>query len=301
MPHFTAGGIWGDIKGAASSVLGGAKSVAEALADPVKWITSQIAKPLSALSIFDTTDFGKIIAAVPKGIADKLLDSIKSAIGLGGGGSAGSPTAPANVTGAVALGKAMAASRGWTGVQWNDLYSLWQAESGWRYNAANPSSPAYGIPQADPGDKMATAGADWRTNPATQIKWGLDYIASAYGSPARAWLQEETNYKHFPYQGHVGPPYGYDDGGTLDPGYTLAYNGTRATEVVAPRQTFEQIMSGASGGTAVLDRLIAIEGHLASAPQKTGEAVADGVADEFKSAAVAHAKETAIQNRRRPR
>ncbi|MFF3453835.1 transglycosylase SLT domain-containing protein [Streptomyces sp. NPDC002730] len=60
-------------------------------------------------------------------------------------------------------------------------------ESGWNVNATNPSSGAYGLVQALPGGKMASAGADWKTNPATQIKWGLDYMKSRYGSPCGAW------------------------------------------------------------------------------------------------------------------
>jgi hypothetical protein len=81
--------------------------------------------------------------------------------------------------------QAMLAARGWSS-QWGCLDSLWQRESGWRVYASNPSG-AYGIPQALPGSKMASAGSDWRTNPATQIRWGLGYIASAYGSPCAAW------------------------------------------------------------------------------------------------------------------
>ncbi len=81
----------------------------------------------------------------------------------------------------------MAAARGWTGEQWNCLYSLWQKESNWNPYAQNPSSGAYGIPQSLPGNKMATHGADWRTNPATQIAWGLDYIAGRYGTACGAW------------------------------------------------------------------------------------------------------------------
>ncbi|MFC8449652.1 lytic transglycosylase domain-containing protein [Kitasatospora sp. NPDC057223] len=60
-------------------------------------------------------------------------------------------------------------------------------ESGWNYTASNASSGAYGLVQALPGSKMASAGADWRTNPATQIKWGLGYMNSRYGSPCGAW------------------------------------------------------------------------------------------------------------------
>ncbi|GAA0680791.1 transglycosylase SLT domain-containing protein [Kitasatospora atroaurantiaca] len=60
-------------------------------------------------------------------------------------------------------------------------------ESGWDYTATNASSGAYGLVQALPGSKMASVGADWRTNPATQIKWGLNYMNSRYGSPCGAW------------------------------------------------------------------------------------------------------------------
>jgi hypothetical protein len=91
----------------------------------------------------------------------------------------------------VGLAQSMAAARGWTGAQWNALRSLWTQESGFRTTATNRSSGAYGIPQALPGSKMASAGSDWRTNPATQIRWGLDYIAGRYGSPAGAWAHEQ--------------------------------------------------------------------------------------------------------------
>jgi hypothetical protein len=72
------------------------------------------------------------------------------------------------------------------------LQDIWNRESGWRYDAENPSG-AYGIPQALPGSKMASAGADWQTNPATQIKWGLGYIKAIYGNPCKAWGFEEAN------------------------------------------------------------------------------------------------------------
>jgi hypothetical protein len=62
-------------------------------------------------------------------------------------------------------------------------------ESSWRYDAENPDG-AYGIPQAYPASKMASAGSDWRTNPATQIKWGLGYITGRYGTPCGAWAEE---------------------------------------------------------------------------------------------------------------
>jgi hypothetical protein len=73
------------------------------------------------------------------------------------------------------------------------LKDMWDRESGWRYDAANPSG-AYGIPQALPGSKMASAGADWQTNPATQIKWGLGYIKAIYGDPCKAWAFWQVNH-----------------------------------------------------------------------------------------------------------
>lgn len=82
--------------------------------------------------------------------------------------------------------KRLAAERGWGGAELTCLDTLWHKESTWRYTATNPSSGAYGIPQSLPAEKMASAGADWRTNPATQIAWGLGYIRSAYGTPCNA-------------------------------------------------------------------------------------------------------------------
>ncbi|WP_424446145.1 lytic transglycosylase domain-containing protein [Microbacterium sp. CH-015] len=85
----------------------------------------------------------------------------------------------------------MAANYGWGDDQFACLVSLWDKESGWRVNAANPSG-AYGIPQALPGSKMASAGADWQTNPATQIAWGLGYISGRYGTPCGAWGHSQS-------------------------------------------------------------------------------------------------------------
>lgn len=71
--------------------------------------------------------------------------------------------------------------------QWNCLNLLWEGESSWNFRAENPSSGAYGIPQSLPASKMASEGADYRTNPITQIKWGLGYIKQSYGTPCGAW------------------------------------------------------------------------------------------------------------------
>ncbi|WP_328298415.1 transglycosylase SLT domain-containing protein [Streptomyces sp. NBC_00435] len=67
-------------------------------------------------------------------------------------------------------------------------------ESGWNHTATNSSSGAYGLVQALPASKMASAGSDWKTNPATQIKWGLDYMNSRYGSPVGAWSFWQTHH-----------------------------------------------------------------------------------------------------------
>ncbi len=86
----------------------------------------------------------------------------------------------------------MLASRGWGDDQFSCLVSLWNKESGWNYRAYNAGSGAYGIPQALPGSKMSSAGADWETNAATQISWGLGYISGRYGTPCGAWSHSQS-------------------------------------------------------------------------------------------------------------
>ncbi len=82
--------------------------------------------------------------------------------------------------------KAMLGDHGWGESQWRCLNLLWEGESAWKHTAENSSSGAYGIPQSLPASKMAKFGADYRTNPITQIKWGLWYIEQSYGSPCGA-------------------------------------------------------------------------------------------------------------------
>jgi hypothetical protein len=93
---------------------------------------------------------------------------------------------------AKAIAADLVAARGWSAGQFDCLDSLWTKESGWKVSADNPTSSAYGIPQALPGSKMASAGGDWRTNPRTQIVWGLDYIEGRYGSPCAAWSHSKA-------------------------------------------------------------------------------------------------------------
>ncbi|WP_259338507.1 lytic transglycosylase domain-containing protein [Clavibacter phaseoli] len=107
--------------------------------------------------------------------------SSAKASGSSGGGAIAIPD-PGSAKG---IARSILASQGMGDDQYACLDYLWTKESGWRVNAYNPSG-AYGIPQALPGSKMASAGADWQTNPATQITWGLGYIDSRYGSPCGA-------------------------------------------------------------------------------------------------------------------
>lgn len=110
-------------------------------------------------------------------------------LGLGGSGSGSSANQK--------IGATLAAIHGWAGPQWAALKNLWNGESGWNERALNKSSGAYGIPQSLPASKMSSAGSDWKTNPATQIKWGLNYIASRYGNPVNAysaWLSRSPHW-----------------------------------------------------------------------------------------------------------
>ncbi|WP_017576685.1 aggregation-promoting factor C-terminal-like domain-containing protein [Nocardiopsis kunsanensis] len=107
----------------------------------------------------------------------------------GGSGPAPEPDGPARET---AL--EMVLDQGWGADEFHDcLEPLWEKESNWNHTAENSSTGAYGIPQSLPGDKMASHGEDWRTDPATQISWGLSYIKDRHGSPCEAWRHSQAN------------------------------------------------------------------------------------------------------------
>jgi hypothetical protein len=90
--------------------------------------------------------------------------------------------------GARAVAREIAQSKyGWGSFQFACLNKLWTKESNWRYKARNKSSGAHGIPQALPATKMESIGTDWRTNPVTQISWGLRYIEVRYETPCKAY------------------------------------------------------------------------------------------------------------------
>ncbi|MCW2873346.1 NlpC/P60 family protein, partial [Actinacidiphila oryziradicis] len=152
-----------------------------------------------------------------------------------GGGSAGGSSQGAQA--AQSFAAAHLGEFGWGSGQMQPLLSLWNRESNWRWNATNPSSGAYGIPQSLPASKMGSAGPDWRTNAYTQVRWGLGYIQDRYGSPQQA-MRHETN---------VG---WYDDGGWLQPGLNLAMNATGKPEPILTGQQWEALTSGGSGGSS---------------------------------------------------
>lgn len=98
--------------------------------------------------------------------------------------------APSSSTQAQATAKKMIGNS----AQYHCFAKIVQHESNWNPKATNASSGAYGLVQALPGSKMASAGADWKTNPKTQIKWGLDYMKDRYGSPCGAWNFWQANH-----------------------------------------------------------------------------------------------------------
>jgi hypothetical protein len=123
----------------------------------------------------------------------KPVPTATAAAKSGGGGGGGAPAAGTPDPGtAQAIAYAILQSRGMGADQYNCLVSLWNRESHWNVYAYNPSG-AYGIPQALPGSKMAAFGADWKTNPSTQIQWGLSYIAGHYGNPCGAWAHSQAD------------------------------------------------------------------------------------------------------------
>ena len=91
------------------------------------------------------------------------------------------------------IAERMLSQFGWSSSQFSCLQPLWEHESGWSVTAENPTSGAYGIPQSLPAAQMASAGANWQTSAATQIRWGLTYIQGRYGSPCGAWAHEESD------------------------------------------------------------------------------------------------------------
>jgi hypothetical protein len=137
------------------------------------------------------------VAAVPAHTdPDQIMAALNQSASANesGGISVATLAAPADPTAAQRTAQQLMPSFGFSvASQWSCLYSLWEQESTWNVYAENSASGAYGIPQSLPGDKMASVAADWQTDATTQIKWGLGYISSVYGTPCTAWAHEEAH------------------------------------------------------------------------------------------------------------
>ena len=153
-------------------------------------VMNAAAKTLSSATKPVMVNPSKVVAAQQQAAQQKQAAQQQQQA-TGGGSTVSAP--PPDPGTAQSIGYNMLPSFGFSqSTQWGCLLNLWNRESGWVYDAENASG-AYGIPQALPGSKMASAGADWQTNPATQIKWGLGYISQIYGTPCGAWNFEEAN------------------------------------------------------------------------------------------------------------
>ncbi|MGI5140427.1 MULTISPECIES: transglycosylase SLT domain-containing protein [unclassified Streptomyces] len=128
-----------------------------------------------------SVSFIRRIATPKKAIATAAVAA--AAAGMAMASAPAQAATPSTATNAQAIARQMIPDA----TQYEAFNKIVSHESGWNIHATNSSSGAYGLVQALPGSKMASAGADWKTNPATQIKWGLDYMNSRYGSPAAAW------------------------------------------------------------------------------------------------------------------
>ena len=232
MPAGLAGGgligsIWdatgGKVVTAAGDLLrDGAAAVADTVFDPLR---AAIVRLLG-----DGQDWKGVISKLARSPLDAVVHFIRGT---------SNPPVPASgdISGNRALGKQLAEQLyGWTGDNWNALERLWTGESGWNHHAENPSSHAYGIPQSLPGSKMASAGPDWHENPATQIRWGLDYIRHRpdYGDPATAYAKWLSRSPHW-----------YDSGGWLRPG-DVGLNGTGRPEAVLTERQWSALESALS-------------------------------------------------------
>lgn len=148
----------------------------------------------------DLTQESEAVAAQARQHAEQQQQRVRAEAKTAGSASAVPPPAPPPPPPPVGgspsanrdLGRVMTLEYGWDEGQFGCLDQIWSQESNWTTTAQNPSSGAYGIPQALPGTKMATVAPDWQTNPATQIAWGLGYIADRYGTPCSAWSFKQS-------------------------------------------------------------------------------------------------------------
>jgi hypothetical protein len=194
--------------------------------------------------------------------------------GTGGAGFGGFGVPPRGALQQYA--QALLAAHGWAG-QWGAFNSLVMGESGWNVHATNPTSGAYGIPQALPASKMASAGADWATSGYTQLRWMMGYLASVYGSPARAyalWLSRS--------------PHWYGGGAYDVPSTGLA--GLHRGEMVLPATLAAAVREALSGGgetrlLAEQNMLLAQQNRMLAELVRQGKAAPAGMADALDRSA----------------
>jgi hypothetical protein len=173
------------------------------------------------------------------------------------GGHSSVPARSGSALAAQNFARSLLASYGWAASQMTSLLALWNQESGWNDEAVNPSSGAYGIPQALGKGHPYNLG-DY----ANQVVWGLNYISGRYGSPAAAEAHEqEFNW--------------YDTGGWLQPGATMVMNGTGRPEPVLSGAQWDALTSAASGGGDLGGKLDRIAGLLAAGPRATASGLGD--------------------------
>jgi hypothetical protein len=164
-------------------------------ADPLGAVMAQLATGKSGAMLEQTRQDLILRNAAAKTFTISSAPQVATtpATSQAGGGASLVPDGPPPDPGtAQAIAMDLLPAYGFSTDQFGCLNDIWTNESGWRYNAENPSG-AYGIPQALPGDKMASAGPDWQTDPTTQIKWGLEYIKTTYGTPCDAWAFWQAN------------------------------------------------------------------------------------------------------------
>ena len=175
----TAAAVGGGLLSAGTPVLDAAGDLAAAATGP------SVAPSVSPLSRVELAERAR--GPVSRSDRRDAVDRDKAEALAQPGGQAVTGTESLSDEDPRTIAQALLAEYGYSADQFGCLDSLWTSESGWRVDADNPSSSAYGIPQALPGSKMSSEGADWATNPVTQIRWGLGYISDRYGSPCSAW------------------------------------------------------------------------------------------------------------------
>ncbi|WP_254787022.1 phospholipase [Curtobacterium sp. MCBA15_001] len=162
-----------------------------AISDRIQSTVDTVQDVAQASADQDKQDADAAVAAAAAAQAKAEADAAAAAAAEAAAAQAAANT-PA---GAKATAASLASSQyGWGSAQFQCLNNLWTKESGWDYQAYNPSG-ATGIPQALPGSKMATIASDWQSNATTQVTWGLKYIKDAYGTPCAAWSHSQaTNF-----------------------------------------------------------------------------------------------------------